>query len=57
MLSMSQRAPGYRLNNHVPPTLSARSMITALQPELSQPMQRIQAGEPGTDDDRVEATF
>ncbi len=27
-----------------------------LQPELSQPVQGVQTGEPGTDDDRVEAT-
>ena len=32
MLSMSQRAPGYRLNNQVPPTLSALSSTTTRKP-------------------------
>ena len=32
MLSMSQRAPGYRLNSHVPPTFSAFSKIRACTP-------------------------
>ena len=56
MLSMSQRAPGYRLNNQVPPTSSARLDDDGPQAELAQPMQRIETGEPGTDHDRVEAT-
>jgi hypothetical protein len=32
MLSMSQRAPGYRLNNHVPPTFSATSRARVRTP-------------------------
>ena len=49
MLSMSHRAPGYRLNSHVPPTFSAisstrtrtpssRSRCSAYRPEKPAPM-------------------
>ena len=32
MLSMSHRAPGYRLNSHVPPTFSAVSSTSVRTP-------------------------
>ena len=54
MLSMSHRAPGYRLKSQVPPTFSAISSTPGAYPELSQPIQHVQAGESGADHESVE---
>ena len=55
MLSMSQRAPGYRLNSQVPPTFSALSRTVAFIPSCRSRCS-IEAGEAGADDDRLEAS-
>ena len=55
MLSMSQRAPGIPVEQPCAADVFGHLQHDGPQAELSQPMQRVQAGESGTDDDHVEA--
>ena len=54
MLSMSQRAPGYRLNSQVPPTFSAASSTCTRSPSSRSRCSAYRPGEAGADHDRVE---
>ena len=57
MDSMSQRAPGYRFHHQVPPTSDAASKHLGGEPELAQPVEHVEAGEPGADHDGVDRAF
>ena len=50
---MSQRAPGYRFQYHVPPTSPPASMTTAVKPRPAQPVEQVHPCEPGPDDHDV----
>ncbi len=55
MLSMSHRAPGIPVEQPCPADVFGHLEHARAHAEFPQPVQRIEAGESGADDDRVEA--
>ena len=55
MLSMSQRAPGIAIEQPSAADVFGHLQHPGPDSELPQPMQHVQAGEPGADHQRVEA--